>query len=89
MLLNKVVNTVANGKIAHYDQFLLYQNIFKSRLLQRRQKAYVFGKLLSNQKSFEFRQLFCRLDWMTVSWRTYIVRSSSQHYTIQVRNGTS
>ena len=37
-LLNRVENIVANGKVAHHEQFHLCHNVFKSRLLQRLQK---------------------------------------------------
>ena len=42
--LNTVKNFIARGKNAHYEQFLLYNNLFKNHLLHLRQNRSVFGK---------------------------------------------
>ena len=43
-LFDKVENSVAKGKNAHYEHFLLLTQCFRSRLLYRRYEAAVWGK---------------------------------------------
>ena len=40
----KLKTIVAKGEIAHYEQYHLWPQCFKSRLLQSCQKASVYGK---------------------------------------------
>ena len=42
IILNKVEDILANGEIAHYEQFLLWPQCFKSRLQQRRTSESVY-----------------------------------------------
>ena len=43
----RVENTVAKGEIAHYERFLLSQNVFKRLVLQTHKTKGLFGKGLS------------------------------------------
>ena len=47
-LLNRVEYIVTNVDIDHHEQFHICLNVFKSHLLQRRQKVSVFGKGLKH-----------------------------------------
>ena len=40
----RVENTVGNGEIAHYEQFLLFPQCFKRLVMQTRKNQGLFGK---------------------------------------------
>ena len=63
LLLNRVENIVANDEIAHYKQFHIRHNVFKSCLLQRRLKASICIFTV---------YLFTLLSLYVISWLTHL-----------------
>ena len=53
----KVENIASKGEIARFEQFLLFTIFSKSRLLQRRQKASIWGKGLKTRSIHSKRSL--------------------------------
>ena len=51
MFYERVENTVGNGEIARYKQFLLFQQCFKRLVLQTRKNQGLFGEGLTGQRN--------------------------------------
>ena len=55
--MNKVENTVAKGEMARFEQSFV--SVFKSRMMQRHQKASIYGKGLAVCNGFDVSSPKC------------------------------
>ena len=51
-----VGNTVGRGKIAHYEQFLLFYSVFKRRVMKTHKNQGLFGKGLNQGQNGQYAQ---------------------------------
>ena len=86
-LLNKVETNVTNGEIAHLINFSLCHNVFKSCMMQRRQKELKVIKmflLVKHHVRWVIHGEICINPWVPIMAQT--VKTNNKLFTLRLSN---